>query len=163
SELSDLFQWSSRTWLLGPLIGTALSLPILDGGRNEANLSRANAEYEGQVANYRQRVLIGFQEVEDNLSALSTLDRQLSFQDEAIAAARTAARLADVRYKNGSASYFEVIDAQRTLLLAERARSQSLGQRSIASVGLIRALGGGWGSMDSAVSKADSSLQAKAF
>lgn len=144
SDLGDLFQWSSRSWLLGPLIGTALSLPIFDGGRNEANLSRANAEYEGQVANYRQKVLVGFQEVEDNLSALSTLDRQLGFQDEAIAAARTAARLADVRYHNGSTSYFEVIDAQRTLLLAERARSQTLGQRSIASVRLIRALGGGW-------------------
>jgi len=153
SDLGDLFKWSSRSWLLGPLIGTALSLPILDGGRNQANLSRANAEYEGQVANYRQRVLVGFQEVEDNLSALSTLDRQLGFQDEAIAAARTAARLADVRYRNGSASYFEVIDAQRTLLLAERAKSQSLGQRSIASVGLIRALGGGWGSSEKVASK----------
>lgn len=153
SDLGDLFQWSSRSWLLGPLIGTALSLPIFDGGRNEANLSRANAEYEEQVANYRQRVLVGFQEVEDNLSALSTLDRQLGFQDEAIAAARTAARLAEVRYRNGSASYFEVIDAQRTLLLAERARSQSLGQRSIASVGLIRALGGGWDSTQVVASK----------
>ena len=144
SDLGDLFKWSSRSWLLGPLIGTALSLPIFDGGRNQANLARANAEYEGQVANYRQKVLVGFREVEDNLSALGTLDRQLGFQDEAIAAARTAARLADVRYHNGSTSYFEVIDAQRTLLSAERARSQSLGQRSIAAVGLIRALGGGW-------------------
>lgn len=146
SDLSDLFKWSSRSWLLGPLIGTALSLPIFDGGRNKANLARANADYEGQVAHYRQTVLVGFQEVENSLSALSTLDRQLGFQNEAISSARSAAHLADVRYRNGSASYFEVIDAQRTLLSAERAQSQSLGQRSVASIGLIRALGGGWGS-----------------
>jgi multidrug efflux system outer membrane protein len=145
SDLGDLFKWSSRSWLLGPLIGTALSLPIFDGGRNKANLARADAGYEAQVANYRQTVLVGFQEVENNLSALGTLDRQLGFQGAAIASARQAAHLADVRYKNGSASYFEVIDAQRTLLSAERAQSQSLGLRSVASVGLIRALGGDWG------------------
>jgi len=146
-DLSDLFKWSSRSWILGPLIGTALSMPIFDGGRNKANLARADANYEALVANYRQSVLVGFQEVEDSLSALSTLDRQLGFQNEAIASARSAAHLADVRYKNGSTSYFEVIDAQRTLLATERAQSQSLGQRSIASVGLIRALGGGWGAV----------------
>ena len=50
-----------------------------------------------------------------------------------------------MRYRNGSTSYFEVIDAQRTKLATERAQSQSLGQRALASVGLIRALGGGWG------------------
>jgi multidrug efflux system outer membrane protein len=144
-ELGDLFKWSSRSWVLGPLIGTALSLPILDGGRNKANLARADAEYEALVANYRQQVLVGFQEVEDNLSALRTLDRQLAFQAAAVESAQRAAHLAEVRYKNGSASYFEVIDAQRTSLATERAQSRSLGQRALASVGLIRALGGGWG------------------
>jgi multidrug efflux system outer membrane protein len=144
SDLGDLFKWSSRSWLLGPLVGTALSLPIFDGGRNKANLARADANYEAQVANYRQTVLVGFREVEDNLSALGTLDRQLGFQDTAVASAQKAAHLAEVRYRNGSASYFEVIDAQRTLLAAERAQNQSLGQRSVASVGLIRALGGDW-------------------
>lgn len=145
NELGDLFKWSSRSWVLGPLIGTALSLPIFDGGRNQANLARTNANYEALVANYRQQVLVGFQEVENNLSALRTLDRQIGFQDQAVSSAHRAAYLADVRYRNGSASYFEVIDAQRTSLAAERAQNQALGQRSLASVGLIRALGGGWG------------------
>ncbi len=145
NELGDLFKWSSRSWVLGPLIGTALSLPIFDGGRNKANLARANAGYEALVANYRQQVLVGFQDVENNLSALRTLDRQIGFQAQAVSSAQRAAHLADVRYKNGSASYFEVIDAQRTSLAAERAQSRSQGERSLASVGLIRALGGGWG------------------
>ena len=155
NELGDLFKWSSRSWVLGPLIGTALSLPIFDGGRNKANLARANAGYEALVANYRQQVLVGFQDVENNLSALRTLDKQIGFQEQAVSSAQRAAHLADVRYKNGSASYFEVIDAQRTSLAAERAQSRSQGERSLASVGLIRALGGGWG-------KADASLKAAA-
>jgi len=144
SELRDLFKWSSRTWLLGPLVGTALSLPIFDGGRNKANLARADATYELQVANYRQQVLVGFQDVEDNLSALRTLDNQIRFQNEAVSSAQTATKLAESRYRNGSSSYLEVIDAQRSSLSAERAKSQSVGQRAVASVGLIRALGGGW-------------------
>ncbi len=144
NELHDLFKWSSRSWLLGPLVGTALSLPIFDGGRNKANLARANAGYESQVGNYRQQVLVGFQDVENSLSAIRTLDKQIEYQNEAITSANEAAQLAETRYKNGSYSYFEVIDAQRTSLSAERAQSQSLGQRSMASVALIRALGGGW-------------------
>lgn len=153
-QLHDLFKWSSRSWLLGPLVGTALSLPIFDGGRNKANLARANASYESQVGNYRQQVLVGFQEVEDSLSALRTLDRQIAYQDQAVASSAQAARLADIRYKNGSYSYFEVIDAQRTSLAAERAQSQSVGLRSVASVSLIRALGGGWGSVASELADA---------
>jgi multidrug efflux system outer membrane protein len=146
NELHDLFKWSSRSWILGPLVGTALSLPIFDGGRNKANLARTNAGYEAQVANYRQQVLVGFQDVENNLSALRTLDKQIGFQNQAISSAKRAAYLAEVRYRNGSASYFEVIDAQRTSLATERAQIQSVGLRSLASVGLIRALGGGWDS-----------------
>ncbi|MFC5474753.1 efflux transporter outer membrane subunit [Paraherbaspirillum soli] len=145
NALHNLFQWSSRSWLLGPLVGTVLNLPLLDGGRNKANLAKADANYEALVANYRQQVLVGFQDVEDNLSALRTLDNQIRFQDEAVSSAQLAARLADSRYRNGSASYFEVIDAQRSSLSAQRAKSQSVGQRAVASVGLIRALGGGWG------------------
>ncbi len=144
NELHDLFQWSSRSWLLGPLVGTALSLPLFDGGRNKANLARADARYESEVASYRQQVLIGFQDVEDNLSALRTLDQQIRYESDAVGSANLATRLAESRYRNGSASYLEVIDAQRSSLSAQRAQSQSVGQRAVASVGLIRALGGGW-------------------
>src|SRR5690606_20030081 len=89
-ELRDLFKWSSRSWVLGPVLGTILSMPILDGGRNNANLARSNAGYDALVANYRQQVLIGFRDVEDNLSALHTLDRQMAFEDQAISSAQLA-------------------------------------------------------------------------
>jgi multidrug efflux system outer membrane protein len=96
------------------------------------------------VANYRQQVLVGFRDVEDNLSALRTLDRQMQFQDQAIKSADLASRLANSRYRYGSASYFEVIDAQRSNLASQRSLIRSQGERAVASVGLIRALGGGW-------------------
>ncbi|MDB5811536.1 MAG: cmeC [Betaproteobacteria bacterium] len=145
NELRNLFQWSSRSWLLGPLVGTALTLPLLDGGRNKANLARSDANYEALVANYRQQVLVGFQDVEDNLSALRTLDEQLRHESDAVGSANLATRLAESRYRNGSTSYFEVIDAQRSSLAAQRAQSRSTGERAVTAVGLIRALGGGWG------------------
>ena len=150
STLGDLFNWSSRSWLLGPLVGTVLNMPLLDGGRNKANLAKADANYEGLVANYRQQVLVGFQDVEDNLSALRTLDNQIVFEDKAVKSAALAAKLADSRYRNGSTSYFESIDAQRSSLAAQRAKSRSIGQRAVASVGLIRALGGGWNDVPAA-------------
>jgi multidrug efflux system outer membrane protein len=148
NQLQDLFKWSSRSWMLGPVLGTILSLPILDGGRRNADLARNNAQYEALVATYRQQVLIAFREVEDNLSAIHTLDRQIGFEDQAIASAQLAARLADARYRNGSASYIEVIDAQRSSLASQRAKLISAGQRAVASVGLVRALGGGWQTVD---------------
>ncbi|MES2023918.1 MAG: efflux transporter outer membrane subunit [Pseudomonadota bacterium] len=144
NELRDLFKWSSRSWMLGPVVGTMLSMPLFDGGRNRSNLERADANYEALVANYRQQVLVGFQDVEDNLSALRTLDRQIQFEDQAVKSAQLATRLADSRYRYGSASYFEVIDAQRSSLSSQRSKIRSTGQRAVASVGLIRALGGGW-------------------
>jgi multidrug efflux system outer membrane protein len=143
-SLGGLFNWSSRSWLLGPLVGTALTMPLFDGGRNRANLAAADVGYQSLVASYRQQVLISFQEVEDNLSALRTLDRQIAHESRAADSAQQAARLADARYRNGAASYLESIDALRSSLSLQRARSRSIGQRAVASVGLIKALGGGW-------------------
>jgi multidrug efflux system outer membrane protein len=148
SDLNDLFQWSSRSWLFGPLVGTVLNMPLLDGGRNQANLDKADARYEGAVASYKNQVLIGFKEVEDSLSAIRTLNRELAYQDQAMEAANRAASLADARYISGSTSYFESIDAQRTRLVTHRVRAQVAGQRAKAYVSLIKALGGGWGRVD---------------
>ena len=76
ADLADLFKWSSRTWLLGPLVGTILTMPLIDGGRNRANLDRSYAVLEESVASYRQQVLVAFAEVEDNLANVRTLDDQ---------------------------------------------------------------------------------------
>ena len=145
ADLSDLFRWSSRTWLLGPLFGTALSVPLFDGGRNAALEAGARARYEEAVADYRQGVLLAFREVEDSLSGLRLLAEQSREQTLAIDSARRAAQLSGTRYKAGYVNYLEVIDAERSVLGAQRAATQVERERALATVSLIRALGGGFG------------------
>ena len=139
-QLSDLFKLSSTTWL----IGAVMSLPIVDGGRNKANIRRAEAGLEESVGVYRQKVLVAFAEVEDNLVGLRTLDGQAHATDEAVASARRAAELAEKRYRAGQTGYLESIDAQRELLSVQRQAVQLRGSRATTTVALIRALGGGW-------------------
>jgi multidrug efflux system outer membrane protein len=146
SELGNLFQWSSRSFLLGPLVGTLFSLPIFDGGARQAGLDRARAKYEEDVAVYRQTVLIAFKEVEDNLANLRILAQQTQVQDQAVDAAAHAARLLHSQYREGSISYLDVIDGDRVLLQQQRTAVQLDAERARAAVNLIRAIGGGWDS-----------------
>lgn len=149
-ELSNLFQWSSRTWALGPLAGTILSVPLFSGGRNTSNLDRSWAAYDEAVANYRDRVLNAFADVENSLSDLRTLDAQAHANAEALVSARRATAISDTRYRAGAVAYFEVIDAQRSQLAVERLTVQIEGARRAATVALIRALGGGWDTPEAA-------------
>lgn len=144
SELGDLFQWSSRTFLLGPLVGTILSLPIFDGGQRQADLDRARARYEEDVAIYRQTVLGAFKEVEDSLSSLRILADQTRVQEAAVQSAARAAQLSHSQYRAGAISYLEVIDTDRVVLQQRRVAVQLDGERAQATVKLIRAIGGGW-------------------
>jgi multidrug efflux system outer membrane protein len=139
-EVDRLFEGDSRLWSVGP----SLYLPIFQGGRNKANLARSRAAYEESVAQFRQRVFVAFREVQDALTATQLLADQAAAQDRAVAAARRAGELAQTRYDAGYVAYFEVIDAQRTVLAAERAATQLSAQRLMNSVALIKALGGGW-------------------
>ena len=150
STLGDLFMWSSRAFVLGPLAGTALSLPIFDGGRRKGNLANARAVYDEDVANYRQQVLVAFREVEDNLSDLRILQDQTRTQDMAVSASNRAAQLSLSQYKEGAVNYLDVIDSQRTALQSQRAAVQLAGIQAVSTVNLIRALGGGWGDLPQA-------------
>lgn len=139
-EISDLFRWSMRSWGVGVLLG----LPILDGGRRAAGVQSATAGMDGAIAQYRERVLVAFRDVEDQLAALNYLAEQADAQARAVAAAARATTLSDTRYRNGFVSQIELLDAQRSEL---RNRRQALQVRSAqyqATVGLVRALGGGW-------------------
>ncbi|MFZ6745619.1 efflux transporter outer membrane subunit [Undibacterium sp. JH2W] len=144
ASLGDFLNWSSRTFLLGPL----LSMPLFDGGRRQASVDRAGAVYEEDVANYRQTVLNAFREVEDNLADLRILRDQTQAQDNAVQAAERAAKLSHVQYREGSVSYLNVIDADRTVLQQQRIAAQLDGARAKSAVSLIRALGGGWDGRD---------------
>lgn len=139
-DIDLLFKADSRTWSIGP----SLYLPIFQGGRNRANLERSRAAYDESVATFRQSVLVAFREVQDALTGTRLLAEQSAAQDRAVEAARRAGALAQKRYDAGFVNYFEVIDAQRTVLSAERTAAQLAAQRLNNSVTLIKALGGGW-------------------
>jgi outer membrane protein, multidrug efflux system len=159
ATLGDLFRWSSRTFLLGPFVGTALNMPIFDGGARSANLANSRAKYEEDVANYRQQVLVAFQEVEDNLANLRILTDQIRTQDDAVQASSRAAQLSRTQYREGSVSYLDVIDAERTVLQTQRASVQLEGAQAVSTVNLIRALGGGWGDAPAAQGQTVGSAQ----
>ena len=144
SSFGNLFKWSSRSFLLGPLTGTALSLPLFDGGKRKGDLANAKATYEEQTATYQQQVLLAFREVEDNLATLRILEGQTRTQAEAVASSTKAASLLRTQYTEGQTNYLDVLDAQRSVLGARRDAVQLQGLQAIATVNLIRSLGGGW-------------------
>jgi len=139
-DIASLLSAPSLFWSLG---ADALE-PILQGGRNRANLAAARAAYDQAVANYRQSVLTAFQEVEDGISNLSTLSQALTTQAAAVEDARKALDIANNRYVGGVTTYLDVITAQTTLLNSERLETQLLGQQMVSSVYLVKALGGSW-------------------
>ena len=139
-DLESLLNWDSRVWSVGP----SLSLPLFAGGRNEANLSRARSAYEEAVAKYRQQVLVAFAEVQENLTGLRILAEQGAVAERGAAAATEAARLSRVRYDAGIVGYLDVVEAERTALNVGRESARIQGQRRIATVQLVKALGGGW-------------------
>lgn len=143
-NFGDLFRWSSRTFLLGPLVGTSLNLPLIDGGVRKGNLANAHARLEESVARYRQQVLVAFQEVEDNLSNLRILSAQTGVQNDEVKASTRAAELSRVQYDDGSVAYLNVIDSERVQLQAELVAVRLRGARATSTVNLVRALGGGW-------------------
>ena len=144
-DIGDLFRWSSRTWFLGPFLGTLLSVPIIDGGRNKSELARTRAVYEQSVGEYRNRVLSAFGDVEGSLAGLRSLSAQAGAIDDALQASRRAQQIAQLRYEAGATGYLDVLDAQRTLVDVERNANRIRGAQVTGTVALIRALGGGWG------------------
>ena len=140
TAFNSLFHESSEEWSVAPFV----SLPLFRGGANRAAYERSKAAYDESVALYRQQVLSAFRDVEDGLSDLRLLAAENAVADEAASASRRAADLSLVRYKGGVADYFEVIDSERTALDAEIQAVQLRGERHLASIFLVKAMGGGW-------------------
>ncbi|MGO9933564.1 MAG: efflux transporter outer membrane subunit [Steroidobacteraceae bacterium] len=146
-SLSHLIQNSNRVWAVGP----ALAETLFDGGVRRAQVAQARAAYDGTVASYRQTVLAGFQQVEDDIVMLRVLEQQSAIEDATVKAAREAEALTLNQYKAGTVPYSSVITAQTTRLSAEETALSVLSSRLQTSVALIEALGGGWNASMAAV------------
>jgi len=149
SRSADASQWftvPSRFWSIGP----ALAQSIFDAGLRRAQTEQAIAGYDATVAEYRQAVLAGFQEVEDNLAALRILGEEAQVQEEAVRAARESVVLTTNQYKAGIVSYINVVTVQTTQLNNERTAVGILGRQLVAAVTLVKALGGGWSAAEMA-------------
>jgi NodT family efflux transporter outer membrane factor (OMF) lipoprotein len=140
SAIGSLLSLPNRYWALG----AALAQTIFDAGLRDAQKAQAVAVYDETVATYRSTVLNAFQEVEDNLIALALLEQEAGVQDDAVKASRESAAIAVNQYRAGTATYIVVVVLQAAELNNERAALAILARRLTASVGLIKALGGGW-------------------
>jgi NodT family efflux transporter outer membrane factor (OMF) lipoprotein len=137
---STLISGPSALWSFGP----SAAWTLFDVGRRRAASDQAIAFYDQSVANYRQTVLTGFQQVEDNVAALRILEHEAQVQDRAVIAAQKYLELAITRYKGGVTSYLEVTTAQSAALSDEVTAVNILGRRMVDAVALVQALGGGW-------------------
>ena len=140
SSMSHLIRASNRVWSIGP----ALAETLFDGGLRRAQVAQARAAYEETVDTYRQTVLAGFQQVEDQIVTLRVLEQQAVIEDAAVKAAREAETLTLNQYKAGTVPYSSVITAQTTRLSSEQTALAVLSSRLQSSVALIEAVGGGW-------------------
>jgi NodT family efflux transporter outer membrane factor (OMF) lipoprotein len=140
SVISSLFTVPARFWSLG----ASASETLFDGGLRQATLRQYTAQFNADVASYRQTVLTAFQQVEDYLATVRVLSQQIERQRTAVAAAQKFLDIATARYQTGIDPYLNVITAQTTLLSDQQQEVTLRVSEMTAAVQLVQALGGGW-------------------
>ena len=140
TAIGSVFNWQNSIVSLG----AAALTPIFNGGRIRADVDQARANYRQSLAQYAKTVLTSYQEVEDQLAALRILSGEAQSEGDAVDDAKRAEEIAMNRYQAGLVGYLDVVFAENTLLSNERVATQISGQRMVATVVLVKALGGGW-------------------
>lgn len=140
AELSSLFKAGSGSWSFIPLI----SLPIFDGGANQANLDSAVAGRDIAIAQYEKAIQTAFREVADALAQRSAVGEQLQAQNALVDASADVLRMSQARFDRGVDSYLDVLDAQRSWYGARQALISTRLARLTNGVTLYKSLGGGW-------------------
>jgi NodT family efflux transporter outer membrane factor (OMF) lipoprotein len=139
-RLGDLFNVSALVWS----VGASLAQTLFNAGATREAVAGTRAAYEQSVAQYRQMVLIAFQNVEDQLVATRVLQQQQALRRQAAEAADSVQTQILNRYRAGQVSYTDVVVAQATALNARRALVQLTADQHTTAVALIQSLGGGW-------------------
>ena len=136
----NLLSLPNSFWSIGP----AAMFTLLDGGRREAEVKRLQAKTDEVASQYRGTVLRAFKEVEDNLALIRQLHQEEASEQLAVLSAKRSLELSTNRYRAGGVSHLEVIDAQMSFLRTRRTAISISTRSRLASISLIRALGGGW-------------------
>jgi NodT family efflux transporter outer membrane factor (OMF) lipoprotein len=140
SSISTLFSVPALFWSLG----ASASETIFDAGLRRATVAQYTAEYNADVASYKQTVLTAFQQVEDYLATLRVSSQQTVRQQQAIDAAQRSLDIENSRYQTGIDPYLDVLNAQSTLLTDQQTQISLRVSEMTAAVELVQALGGGW-------------------
>ncbi len=140
ATFKHLFDIASRTWSVGP----SISQVIFNGFLYRAELHQYVAQYNADVAIYRQSVLVAFQQVEDALAATRVYSQQILRQQQAVKDAQDYLDLELVRYNTGVDPYVDVVIAQTTLLTNQETLNALEVNEMTSSVDLVQTLGGGW-------------------
>lgn len=144
SDIGHFIAAPNTFWAIGP----ALVMNLFDGGRRRAETARAEAVLDEAGARYRGVVIAAFEQVEDSLALLQHYGAAAEEENSAVNAAQRSLDIATARYKEGAASYLEVVTSQTATLQAQRSALDLSTRQRRASVQLIRALGGGWTASD---------------
>ncbi|AWU98757.1 RND transporter [Burkholderia sp. JP2-270] len=144
SVWSQLFTLPARFWTVGP----QLAATLFDAGLRAAQTDAARATYDQDVAAYRLAVLTAFQDVEDTLASQRILAQEIDVQRQAVDSAEHSLAIVTNQYKAGTVAYLNVLTAQTTAFTAQQKLATIAGQRMVSSVGLVKALGGGWDASD---------------
>ena len=140
SALSTLLSAPALFWSLG----ASLTQTLFNGGLTGDKVDYANANYQACVANYRQVVLAAYRDVEDNLVMLNHLKEEIEFQQKVFENAQKSEKLVLVQFQTGTVNYAAVLTAQSSVFLSQTQLNMLLGRRLVASVNLLKALGGDW-------------------
>ncbi|MCG9158141.1 efflux transporter outer membrane subunit [Yersinia enterocolitica] len=139
SALSTLLSEGAGIWSFAP----AITLPIFDGGANQAALDYSQAQKNGYIAAYEKAIQTAFKEVADALARKATIQEQLAAQQAYVAAAQESFELAQKRYKQGIDTYLNMLDAQRTLYSAQASLITEQQTQANNMITLYKVLGGG--------------------
>jgi NodT family efflux transporter outer membrane factor (OMF) lipoprotein len=140
TDVGNWLNWPSRFFSIGP----SASETLFDAGSRRATLDNYKAQYQADVASYRQTVLTAFQQTEDALASQKYLASQYNKQNEATAATKKYRDLAEKLFQNGIDSYLDVATAQTLFLQGQQSCITIQIQRMTSNVQLIEAIGGGW-------------------
>jgi NodT family efflux transporter outer membrane factor (OMF) lipoprotein len=139
-KVSNLFTAPSGFWTIGP----SVSETIFDAGLRRATIDQYIAQYNADLAQYKQTVLTAFQQVEDFMATVRILSQQIALQQGAVVAAQSAFDLENSRYETGIDPYVDLLTQQQTLITSQQTLAQLQEQQMTAAVQLVEALGGGW-------------------